>query len=74
MDFHLDSLVCAELYIPPHHAHLIEEAHDVVHCSVSLKSLLCLIFLDQVEGVGVYLPQQLTVEIPRTFLKTTTMT
>ena len=73
-DCHGDGLVSAQLQLPPHGAHLNEEAHDVIPRSVSVKSLLRLPVLDQVEGVGVYLPQQLIVDKARTFLRATIMT
>ena len=70
-DAHIDGLVRAQLRVPPHGAHLNEEAHDVVTGRVSVQGLLRLPVLNQVEGVGVDLPQELIVYKPRTFLNTT---
>ena len=69
-DGHIDGLVCTQLRVPPHGAHLNEEAHDVVTGRVSVQGLFRLPVLNQVEGVGVNLPQKLIVYKPRTFLNT----
>ena len=65
-----NGLVRAQLRVPPHGAHLNEEAHDVVTGRVSIQGLFRLPVLNQVEGVGVNLPQKLIVYKPRTFLNT----
>ena len=65
-----DGLVRAQLRVPPHGAHLNEEAHDVVTGRVSVQGLLRLPVLNQLEVVGVDLPLKLIVYKPRTFLNT----
>ena len=66
---HGDGLVSPKLHVPPHGAHLNEEAHDVVPGGVRVQGLLRLPVLNQVEGVRVNLPQNLIVDKSGTFLK-----
>ena len=71
LECHSDGLVCAELHLPPHDAHLSQEEDCVVPSGVSIQGLLRLPVLNQVEGVRVNLPQELIVDKPSTFLKKT---
>ena len=68
LDSHGDGLVGPELHVPPHGAHLDEEAHDVIPGRVRVQSLLRLPVLNQVKRVRTNLPQKLIVDKPGAFL------